>query len=103
VGLVVERLLISPLYKRIPLYSLLLTFGLALIFEEVFRLIWGPASVPFSPPAYLQGTTQLGDVYLPTYRFIIMAALGSSWCSAAVSSTGRARVCACAARCKMPR
>ncbi len=57
IGLVVERTLIQPLYKRIPLYSLLLTFGLALIAEEVFRLIWGPQSVPFSTPASLQGAT----------------------------------------------
>ena len=42
VGVVVERLFISPLYSRIPLYSLLLTFGLSLIFEETFRLVWGP-------------------------------------------------------------
>lgn len=75
VGLVVERLLISPLYKRVPLYSLLLTFGLSLVFEEVFRLIWGPSSVPFSAPAELSGATQIGDVFLPTYRLFIMAAL----------------------------
>jgi branched-chain amino acid transport system permease protein len=75
VGLVVERLLISPLYKRIPLYSLLLTFGLALIFEEVFRLIWGPQSVPFSAPPSLQGATIIGDTVLPTYRLVIMAVL----------------------------
>ena len=75
VGLIVERFLISPLYKRIPLYSLLLTFGLALIAEESFRLIWGPASVPFSPPANLQGTTQIAGFFLPTYRLVIMAAL----------------------------
>ena len=75
VGVVVERLLISPLYKRLPLYSLLMTFGLSLIFEETFRLIWGPAAVPFSPPAALNGTTQIGDFYLPTYRIVIMVAL----------------------------
>jgi branched-chain amino acid transport system permease protein len=75
VGLLVERLLISPLYKRVPLYSLLLTFGLSLVFEEVFRLIWGPSSVPFSAPPELSGATQIGDVFLPTYRLFIMAAL----------------------------
>jgi branched-chain amino acid transport system permease protein len=75
VGLVVERLLISPLYKRIPLYSLLLTFGLALIFEETFRLIWGPQSVPFSAPSSLQGVTVIGNAFLPTYRLVIMGVL----------------------------
>jgi branched-chain amino acid transport system permease protein len=75
IGLVVERLLISPLYKRVPLYSLLLTFGLSLVFEEVFRLIWGPSTVPFSAPPELSGATQIGDVFLPTYRLFIMVAL----------------------------
>jgi branched-chain amino acid transport system permease protein len=75
IGLAVERTLISPLYKRIPLYSLLLTFGLALIAEEVFRLIWGPQSVPFSPPAALQGATIIGDTVLPTFRLAIVAVL----------------------------
>ncbi|HEY6334646.1 MAG TPA: branched-chain amino acid ABC transporter permease, partial [Alphaproteobacteria bacterium] len=46
-GLVVERLLIRRLYGRDPLYSLLLTFGLALIFEDVTRYIWGAQSVPY--------------------------------------------------------
>jgi branched-chain amino acid transport system permease protein len=75
VGVAVERLLISRLYSRIPLYSLLLTFGLSLIFEEGFRLIWGPSSVPFSAPASLQGSVQFGHIYLPTFRLVIMAAL----------------------------
>ncbi len=75
IGLVVERLLISPLYKRVPLYSLLLTFGLSLVFEEVFRLVWGPSTVPFSAPAELSGATQIGDIFLPTYRLFIMVAL----------------------------
>jgi len=75
VGIAVERLLISRLYSRIPLYSLLLTFGLSLIFEESFRLIWGPSSVPFSAPANLQGSVHFGNVYLPTYRLVIMGAL----------------------------
>jgi branched-chain amino acid transport system permease protein len=75
VGLAVERTLISPLYKRIPLYSLLLTFGLALIAEEVFRLIWGPQSVSFSIPPSLQGATILGDTVLPTFRLAIVAVL----------------------------
>ena len=75
VGLIVERTLIKPLYKRIPLYSLLLTFGLALIFEEAFRWYWGPQSVPFSAPQSLQGVTQIGDTFLPTFRLVIMGVL----------------------------
>jgi len=75
VGLVVERTMIKPLYNRIPLYSLLLTFGLSLIFEEAFRWYWGPQSVPFAAPQSLQGVTQIGNTFLPTYRLVIMGVL----------------------------
>jgi len=44
VGLAIERGLMRPLYGRDPLYSLLLTFGLSLIAEEVYRLIWVPTA-----------------------------------------------------------
>ena len=50
VGLIVERVLIRRLYGRDPLYSLLLTFGLAYILEDGTRFIWGPQSLPFSVP-----------------------------------------------------
>ena len=52
-GLVVEWLLIRPLYGKDPLYSLLLTFGLAYIFEDVTRVIWGAQSGPFQVPGWL--------------------------------------------------
>ena len=51
IGLAVERLLIRPLYGRDPLYGLLLTFGLAYIFEDGTRMIWGAQSLPFQVPA----------------------------------------------------
>ncbi|MDE2571749.1 MAG: branched-chain amino acid ABC transporter permease, partial [bacterium] len=75
VGVVVERLLIVPLYKRDPIYSLLLTFGLALIAEEVFRLIWGPNGVPFSAPGALGGGINLGFMQFPTLRLFIALVL----------------------------
>ena len=59
IGLVVERLLIRRLYGRDPLYSLLLTFGLAYIFEDGTRFIWGAQSLPFPIPDWL--TTPLVD------------------------------------------
>jgi branched-chain amino acid transport system permease protein len=75
VGLLTERLLVSPLYKRLPIYSLLLTFGLSLIAEQTFRLIWGPSSMPFQPPTYLIGATYLFGAALPSYRLVIALAL----------------------------
>src|SRR5260370_140916 len=52
-GLVIERLLIGRLYGRDPLYSLLLTFGLAFIFQDVTRFIWGAQGLPVSVPAFM--------------------------------------------------
>ncbi len=75
VGVLMERTLIRPLYKRDPVYSLLLTFGLSLIAEETYRLVWGDNGVPFSPPLALQGAVPLGFTYFPTYRLFIAAAL----------------------------
>jgi branched-chain amino acid transport system permease protein len=52
-GLAIERVLIRRLYSRDPLYSLLLTFGLAFIFEDGTRYIWGAQTLPFSVPSWL--------------------------------------------------
>ncbi len=72
-GLIVERLLIRPLYGRDPLYSLLLTFGLAYVLEDVARAIWGAQSVPYPIPAVL--TTPLSTEYffLTGYRLFMVA------------------------------
>lgn len=75
VGIIAERTLIRPLYGRDPIYSLLLTFGLALVAEEAFRLIWGANGLPFSPPASLAGTVQLGFMAYPVFRLFIAAVL----------------------------
>jgi branched-chain amino acid transport system permease protein len=75
VGVIVERGLVRPLYKRQPFYSLLMTFGLSLMAEEAYRLIWGPNGVPFSPPAALAGAASLGFMSFPTFRIFIAAVL----------------------------
>jgi branched-chain amino acid transport system permease protein len=53
IGLIVERVLIRPLYGRDPLYSLLLTFGLAFMIEDGTRFIWGPQGKPVTIPPFL--------------------------------------------------
>jgi len=75
VGILVERTLIRPLYKREPFYSLLLTFGLSLIAEEAYRLIFGANGVPVSPPSSLQGGVQLSFMTFPSFRLFIAAVL----------------------------
>jgi len=75
VAIIVERTLIRPLYGRDPVYSLLLTFGLSLIAEEVFHLVWGANTLPFTPPAVLSGTLALGFMNFPVYRLFIVLVL----------------------------
>ncbi|AKJ68989.1 inner-membrane translocator [Pandoraea thiooxydans] len=71
-GLAVERVLIRPLYGRDPLYSLLLTFGLAFMLQDGTRYIWGPQTLPFQVPSAL--TTPLSDTFffLTGYRVLMM-------------------------------
>ena len=71
-GLVVERLLIRRLYGRDPLYSLLLTFGLAYILEDVTRYIWGAQSVPYPVPAALTTPLSTQFFYLTGYRLFMV-------------------------------
>jgi branched-chain amino acid transport system permease protein len=71
-GLVVERVLIRPLYGRDPLYSLLLTFGLAFILEDGTRYIWGPATLPFSIPGWLSSPLSGTLFFLTGYRVFMV-------------------------------
>jgi len=75
-GMVVERLFLKRLYKLDPLYGLLLTFGLALIIEGVFRELFGASGQSYPVPELLQGATNLGFMVLPNYRaFVVFASL----------------------------
>jgi len=67
-GIVIERLLLRWLYQLDHLYGLLLTFGLALMIEGVFRNFFGSSGLPYSVPPSLQGGQNLGFMFLPTYR-----------------------------------
>jgi branched-chain amino acid transport system permease protein len=71
-GLIVERLLIRPLYGQDPLYSLLLTFGLAYIFEDMTRLLWGAQSVPFQVPAWLMTSLSSQFFFITGYRVFMV-------------------------------
>ena len=67
-GVVIERLFLKHLYKLDPLYGLLLTFGLALIVEGVFRELYGASGQSYPVPELLSGATNLGFMILPNYR-----------------------------------
>jgi branched-chain amino acid transport system permease protein len=72
-GIIIERLFLRWLYKLDHLYGLLLTFGLALIIEGVFRKYFGSSGLPYSVPPSLQGGQQLGFMFLPNYRAWVIA------------------------------
>ncbi|ASS58063.1 branched-chain amino acid ABC transporter permease [Rhizobium leguminosarum] len=73
VGIVVERLLLRRLYRMDHLYSLLLTFGIALMLEGLFRHLFGAAGKPYPVPAALTGGINLGFIFLPMYRAWVIA------------------------------
>ena len=76
-GVVIERLFLRHLYKLDPLYSLLLTFGLSLIAEGIFREMYGVSGQNYSVPELLTGATNLGFMYLPNYRaWVVLVSLG---------------------------
>ena len=72
-GLLVERIALSGLYRRDHLDQVLATFGLILFFNEVVRFVWGPASVYMNVPQALSGTVDLFGLAYPSYRFAIIA------------------------------
>jgi len=73
IGLIVERTMIHRLYGRDPLYSLLLTFGLAFIFEDVTRAIWGATGLPFTVPDYLSQPISSKYFFITEYRLFMVA------------------------------
>jgi len=75
-GVVIERTLLKRLYKIDPIYGLLLTFGLALIAEGLFRYWFDVSGQSYPVPALLEGATNLGFMVLPNYRaWVVVASL----------------------------
>jgi branched-chain amino acid transport system permease protein len=76
VGVVIERTMLRFIYKLDHLYGLLLTLGVTLVIEGVFRAIYGVSGLPYSAPEALQGATDLGFMVLPNYRaWVVVASL----------------------------
>lgn len=73
-GIITERLLLRHLYKLDHLYGLLLTFGMTLMIEGIFRSFYGVSGQTYTTPALLQGGMNLGFMYLPIYRAWVVIA-----------------------------
>lgn len=75
-GILIERTMLRWLYKLDHLYGLLLTFGITLMVEGLFRSFFGVSGQPFSVPEALSGATNLGFMILPIYRaWVVFASL----------------------------
>ncbi|MBS7809304.1 branched-chain amino acid ABC transporter permease [Roseococcus pinisoli] len=72
-GVILERTMIARLYKLDHLYGLLLTFGLGLIIEGVFRNQYGSSGLPYRIPPQLSGAWDLGFMFMPVYRGWVVA------------------------------
>ena len=73
-GVVLERLMLKRIYHLDHLYGFLLTFGLALVIQGLFQWRWGSGGAPY--PAPIPGGTNLGYMFIPTYRgFVVLASL----------------------------
>ncbi|PUA17912.1 branched-chain amino acid ABC transporter permease [Glaciimonas sp. PCH181] len=75
-GIIIEKTMLRWLYKLDHLYGLLLTFGITLMVEGVFRSFYGVSGQPFSVPDALSGATDVGFMMLPNYRaWVVFASL----------------------------
>jgi branched-chain amino acid transport system permease protein len=74
VGVLMERFLIRPIANEDHLYSLLLTFGIALMLQGLFTHLYGSSGMSYSIPESLRGGTKLPFMYLPDYRLWIICA-----------------------------
>lgn len=75
-GILIEKTMLRWLYKLDHLYGLLLTFGITLMLEGIFRSIYGVSGQPYRVPEVLEGATNLGFMILPNYRaWVVVASL----------------------------
>jgi branched-chain amino acid transport system permease protein len=72
-GILFERFILRRFYTADPILSLLVTFGLAMVAEQLIRIVWGAAPLPASMPAGLKGQVVLGDFLFSRYRLLLLA------------------------------
>ncbi|RDK08313.1 branched-chain amino acid ABC transporter permease [Cupriavidus lacunae] len=73
-GVGIEKTMLRWIYKLDHIYGLLLTLGITLVIEGIFRSVYGVSGLPYSPPEALQGASDLGFMRLPNYRVWVVGA-----------------------------
>ena len=76
-GILFERFLLRRFYTADPILSLLVTFGLAMVAEQMIRILWGAAPLPASMPAGFKGQVMLGDFMFSRYRLLLLAVVAA--------------------------
>jgi branched-chain amino acid transport system permease protein len=80
-GIAFERFLLRRFYQSDPILGLLLTFGLAMIAEQIIRMIWGSSPLAYSIPSALKGQIVLGDFIYSRYRLVmLLVVIGAMIC-----------------------
>jgi branched-chain amino acid transport system permease protein len=75
IGIVFERFILRRFYSADPIISLLLTFGLSMVIEQLIRMLWGAAPLASSIPTALRGNVVVGEFLYSRYRLIILGAV----------------------------
>ncbi|MYZ46348.1 branched-chain amino acid ABC transporter permease [Propylenella binzhouense] len=92
-GILFERFILRRFYAADPILSLLVTFGLAMVAEQLIRMVWGSAPLPVSMPASLKGSVLVGDFLFSRYRLLLLAivalVVGGLWFAIQRTSFGR--------------
>jgi len=92
-GILFERFLLRRFYAADPILSLLVTFGLAMIAEQLIRMIWGASPISVNMPAIFKGSVFIGDFLFSRYRLLLLAivvgVLTSIWLLIHKASFGR--------------
>src|SRR5258708_37064603 len=73
IGIFFERFLLRRFYTADPILSLLVTFGVAMVAEQLIRILWGAAPLPAAMPAELKGPVVIGDFLFSRYRLLLPA------------------------------
>src|SRR5512140_3030607 len=92
-GILFERFLLRRFYTADPILSLLVTFGLAMVVEQLLRMIWGAAPLSSSMPPEFKGSVMAGDMMFSRYRLFLLAVvalvMGALWLLLHKTSFGR--------------
>lgn len=76
-GILFERFMLRRFYSRDPILGLLVTFGLAMVAEQLIRMIWGAAPIPANMPRTLKGAVIVGDFIFSRYRILLLAVVAA--------------------------